>query len=442
MAAPSGHGTHRVPRAPGGLPLVGHAMSLIKDPLAFLDRQRGYGDIVEIRIGRRPAFILNHPDLVQAMLTGPSRRFDRGEIFTRARPLFGNGVAVADGKHHRDRRRVIQPLLNTTRLAPYLDAMADHTNARAASWSDGQSIDLNAEMADLTLNVVAATIFGQHLPAGAGSSIHHDLPIVVAGLARRAHGPTAALLDRVPTPERSRYRKALTGIHHVVDEVIAANPDSPTMARLSAGADEQQLHDDVTALLIGGSHTSAAAAAWLFILLGRHPQIRRRLDEEIDRVLGDRPAAPSDLPELIHTRHIVQETLRLYPPIWFFPRRAATDLRLGGHSIKRGTQVFYSPYAMHRDARWYSRPESFDPDRWDPTRRAQPPQGACIPFAAGVHACPGGDFALAELTLLTAAVTARWHLNPAPGSEPAPVAAATLGPAPITMTVSARPHPG
>ncbi|MFJ1843505.1 cytochrome P450 [Streptomyces sp. NPDC088146] len=157
---------------------------------------------------------------------------------------------------------------------------------------------------------------------------------------------------------------------------------------------------------------------------------------------ADRPATPSDLPDLIHTRHIVQETLRLYPPIWFFPRRAATDLQLGGHSIKRGTQVFYSPYAMHRDSRWYSRPESFDPDRWDPDRRAQPPRGACIPFATGVHGCPGGDFALAELTLITAAVTARWHLDPAPGSEPGPVAAATLGPASITMTVSARPHPG
>ncbi|MFJ4773788.1 cytochrome P450 [Streptomyces uncialis] len=442
MAAPSGRDTHRVPRAPGGLPLLGHAVSLIKDPLAFLDRQREYGDIVEIRIGRRPAYILNHPDLVHAMLTGPSRRFDRGEIFAKARPLFGDGVAVADGKHHRDRRRVIQPLLNTARLASYLDTMAEHTTTRAASWRDGQHIDLNAEMADLTLNVVAATIFGQHLPAGAGPSIHHNLPIVVAGLARRAYGPTAALLDRVPTRERKAYQNALTGIHRVVDEAVSANRDSPTLVRLSADTDERQLHDDVTSLLIGGSHTSAAAAAWLFILLGRHPRIRRRLDEEVGRVLGDRPVTPSDLPELILTRRIVQETLRLYPPIWFFPRRAATDLRLGGHSIERGTQVFYSPYAMHRDSRWYSEPESFDPDRWDPSRCSQPPPGASIPFAAGVHGCPGGDFALAELTLLTAAVTARWHLDPAPGRAPEAVAAATLGPAAVTMTVSARPHPG
>ncbi|MFJ6742586.1 cytochrome P450 [Streptomyces sp. NPDC091279] len=440
MTAPSGTGTSRAPRAPGGLPLLGHAVSLVRDPLAFLDRQRGYGDIVEIRIGRQPAYILNDPDLVHALLTGPTRRFDRGDIFTRARPLFGNGVAVADGTHHRDRRRVVQPLLNAKRLATYLDTMAEQTTARAASWSDGQDIDLNAEMADLTLNVVAATIFGQHLPAGFSSLIHHNLPIVVAGLARRAYGPAAALLDRVPSPERRKYRGALADIHRVVDELIQANRDTPTMARLAIGADEQQLHDDATSLIVGGSHTSASAAAWLFILLARHPQIRRRLDDEVDRVLGDRPVTPSDLPELLHTRHVVQETLRLYPPIWFFPRRAATDLRLGGHSIKRGTQLFYSPYALHRDARWYPRPESFDPDRWHPDNAAPPPPGACVPFAAGVHGCPGEDFALAELTLLAAAVTARWHLDPAPGPEPTPVAGATLGPAPLTMTVSAR-HP-
>ncbi|GGZ51117.1 cytochrome P450 [Streptomyces inusitatus] len=441
MTVPSEHGERRAPRAPGGLPLLGHAMSLVKDPLTFLDRQRRHGDVVEFRIGRRTAYLLNHPDLVHALLTGPGGRFDRGDIFTRARPLFGSGVAIADGKHHRDRRRVIQPLLNTTRLAAYLDSMADLAAARADGWSDGQNIDLNAEMADLSLNVVATTVFGQHLPAGVGAVVHHNLPVVVAGLARRAYGPAAALLDRLPSPERGKYRTALSAIHRVVDELISANPDSPALARLSVGTDERQLHDDATSLLIGGSHTSAAAAAWLFILLSGHPHIRRELQEEVDRVLGGRPAAPADLPELVHTRRVVQETLRLYPPIWLFPRRAATDLQLGGHTVKQGTQVFYSPYAMHRDSRWHPRPETFDPGRWNPDRHPQPPRGAYIPFAAGVHGCPGGDFALAELTLLTATVATRWQLDPVPGSDPRPVAGATLGPSPVTMTITARPLP-
>ncbi|WP_197363090.1 cytochrome P450, partial [Streptomyces clavuligerus] len=430
-----------IPLAPGCLPFLGHAVRLIGKPLAFLDEQRGRGDVVEFRIGRQPAYILNHPDLVQSLLTGSRRRFDRGEIFAIASPLFGNGVAVANGDHHRDRRRAVQPLLSHSRLETYLESMAELAAARADGWSDGRRIDLNAEMADVTMNVVAATVFGQSLPAGFGSVIHHQLPLVVAGLARRAYGPAAVLLDRVPNPERTKYRSALTRIHDVVDTLIAANRDTPTMTALSEGIDERQLHDDVTSLLIGGSHTSGAAASWLFILLSRHPEARRRLHQEVDRVLGGRSATPADLPALVHTRRVVQETLRLYPPVWLFPRRAADDLRLDGYPIMRGTQLFYSPYALHRDPRWYFRPDTFEPDRWDPDRHEQPPRGAYIPFAAGVHGCPGGDFALAELTLLAATLTAKWNLDLAPGSRPRPVAAATLGPEPVTMTVSRRSRP-
>ncbi|MGW3178862.1 cytochrome P450 [Kitasatospora sp. NPDC001119] len=430
----------RPPRAPGALPLLGHALRLARAPLAFLDAQRRYGDVVEFRIGPRPAYLLNHPDLVMALLTGPGGRFDRGEIFTKARPLFGAGVAVADGAHHRDRRRVVQPLLSAARLPGYLDTMAELATARAASWHHGQRLDLNAEMAGLTIDVVAATLFGRPLPAGFAAVVHRALPVVVAGVGRRAYGPAAALLDRLPGRERERYRTALDDIHGVVDALIDADPHNAGLTRLSAGADRRQLHDDVTSLLIGGSHTSGAAAAWLFILLSRHPELRRRVREEVGRVVGDRPVDPADLPALVLTHRVVRETLRLYPPIWLFPRRATGTVELGGHRFAPGAQIFYSPYALHRDPRWYRAPGTFDPDRWDPQRQPAPPRGAYLPFAAGVHGCPGGDFALAELALLTAAVSATWQLDPVPGSRPRPVAAATLGPAPLTVTVTA--HPG
>ncbi|MGV9317197.1 cytochrome P450 [Streptomyces sp. NPDC003691] len=440
-APTAAYGTGRHPaRAPGGLPLLGHALHLVRAPLAFLEAQRTHGDVVEFRIGRRPAYLLNHPDLVMNLLTGPGGRFGRGEIFTKARPLFGTGVAVADGTHHRDRRRAVQPLLNAAGLPGHLDTMARLANARADSWHHGRRIELTTETAGLALDVVAETLFGRALPPGFAETVHHALPVVVTGLGLRAYGPAAALADRWPGRERRRYRTALADIHRVVDTLIDADPDTPAMARLVAGTDRRQLHDDVTSLLIGGSHTSGAAAAWLFILLARHREIRRRVREEIRRVVGDRPVAPSDLPALVLTGRVVRETLRLYPPIWLFPRRAADWAEFGGHRLPPGAQIFYSPYALHRDPRWYRAPAVFDPDRWDPARHPAPPRGAYLPFAAGVHGCPGGDFALAELTLLTAAVSRRWHVDPLPGVRPRPVAAATLGPAAQPMTVTAVPY--
>ncbi|MFE3068473.1 cytochrome P450 [Streptomyces sp. NPDC059247] len=440
MKAPTAPAVRRPPRAPGGLPVLGHAVRLARSPLEFLDAQRSHGDVVEFRIGRRPAYLLNHPDLVLALLTGPGGRFDRGEIFTKAHPLFGTGVAVADGTHHRDRRRAVQPLLSAARLPGYIDTMARLVAARADSWRHGQDIDLNAETAGLALDAVARTLFGHPLPDGFADTVHRALPTVVTGLGLRAYGPAAALLDRWPGGERRRYRSALASVHGVVDSLVEANPHTPALTRLSAGTGQRQLHDDVTSLLIGGSHTSGAAAAWLFILLSRHPEIRRRVRGEVTGVVGDRPVEPGDLPALVLTGHVVRETLRLYPPIWLFPRCAADDVELGGHRFTRGAQIFYSPYALHRDPRWYRSPGTFDPDRWDPDRHPAPPRGAYLPFAAGVHGCPGGDFALAELTLLAAAVTRRWHLDPLPGVRARPLAAATLGPAPLTMTVTTRPN--
>ncbi|MFB8201793.1 cytochrome P450 [Kitasatospora purpeofusca] len=427
---------------PGGLPLLGHAVRLARAPLAFLDAQRAHGDVVEFRIGRRPAYLLNHPELVLTLLTGPGGRFDRGGIFAKARPLFGTGVAVADGTHHRNRRRVVQPLLSTARLPGYLDTMAGLAEALSGSLQHGARLDLNTVTAELALNVVAATLFGRPLPEGFAHTVHRALPTVVTGLGLRAYGPAAALLDRWPGPERRRYRSALADIHAVVDSLVDAEPDTPTLTRLSTGADRAQLHDDVTSLLIGGSHTSAAAAAWTFILLARHPAVRRQVHDEVDRTVGHRPVRATDLPALDLTGRVVRETLRLYPPIWLFPRHTTGETEIGGHRFPQGVQFFYSPYALHRDPRWYRAPDTFDPDRWILDGRPAPPNGAYLPFAAGVHGCPGGDFALAELTLLTAAVARRWHLDPVPGSRPRPVAAATLGPSPVTMTVSRRPDPG
>nr|WP_308288046.1 cytochrome P450 [Streptomyces corallincola] len=428
----------RPPRVPGGLPLVGHAVGLLTDPLAFLDRQRALGDLVEFRLGRQPAYVVNHPDLLLAVLTGPAGRFDRGDTFTKAEPLFGRGVVVANGVHHRDRRRAVQPLLGSARLPGYLDTLADLVAARTAVWEDGGTIDLNAETAELAMDSVAATVFGRPMPPGCAHILHRALPVIVGGLARRAYGPAAALLDRLPGRERTRYHSALADVHRVVDALVEEHRTNPVLAELAAGADAKQVHDDVTSLLIGGGHTTGAAAAWIFLLLSRHPRVRDRVRREIDRVVGDGPVTSAHLPDLVLTHRVVQETLRLYPPIWLFPRRAVTACEVGGHPLKAGAQVFYSPYSLHRDPRWFPEPESFDPDRWDPALHPQPPRGAYLPFGAGRHSCPGKDLALGELTLLTAAVAARWQLDPEPGGDLVPVPEATLGPAPVRMTVTAR----
>jgi pentalenene oxygenase len=422
--------------APGALPLLGHTGQLALRPLAFLDGQRRHGEITRIRIGRRPAYLLNHPDLVHALLTAPTRRFDRGDIFREGRGLLGNGLAVADGEHHRARRRAIQPLFQRDRLPGHLPVMAEYATARAAAWRAGQRFDLTGETTRLALAVVSHALFGAPPPDHDLRVIQRQLPAFFQGVAYRAYGPRF-LLTHLPTPERARYTAAVATLRKTVERLVAAHRGSPALSGIGAETDEAQLVDDVASLLTGGAHTTAATAAWVFHLLDRHPAVRARVHAEADAVLGDRAVRPGDLPHLTYIRCVVTETLRCYPPVWLFPRRATVPVTLGGHDFPAGTQLFYSPYVIHRDPRFHPDPEVFDPDRW--TRAPHPPRTAYLPFGAGAHGCPGGDFAQAELALLVAAVTHRWHLRPDTPATPRP--GTLLTPSPATVTVLPRPTP-
>ncbi|WP_461017079.1 cytochrome P450 [Streptomyces daliensis] len=424
-----------IPTVPGALPLLGHTARLAAGPLAFLEAQRRQGDITRIRLGRRPAYLLNHPGLVRALLTAPTRQFDRGDIFREGRGLLGEGLAVADGEHHLTRRRTVQPLFQKSRLPDHFPAMAEHATARARSWRAGQRFALNAEMTDLALTVISHTLFGAPLSDHDLRTIRRHLPGFFQGVAYRGYGPRA-LLDGVPTPERARYRAAVTTLRAMFEKLVAAHRDSPALAAIGEGADEAQLVDDV-ASLVTGAHTTASTAAWVFHLLDRHPDVRARVREEADTVVGDRDVRPDDIPRLTYTGHVLTETLRYYPPVWLFPRRATVPVTLGGHEFPAGTQLFYSPYVIHRDPRFHPRPTVFDPGRWTGARAgASPHRTAYLPFGAGVHGCPGGDYALAELVLLVAAVGRRWHLRPDARAVPRP--RTILAPSPVTVTVEPR----
>jgi pentalenene oxygenase len=419
------------------MPLFGHAISLARRPLEFLDGQRRLGDVTRIRLGRQPAYLLNHPDLVHALLTAPSSQFDRGEIFREGRGLLGNGIAVADGVHHRERRRAIQPVFRHGRLPDYFPVMAEHSTDLARSLRSGLRFDLNERVGDLTLAVIAHALFGTRLPDEDVRTIRRHLPAFFAGVAYRGYGPRV-LLDRLPTPERARYRRAVTTLRATFERLVADHRESPAVARIAADADETQLVDDV-ASLISGAHTAASTAAWAFHLLEQHPDVRDRVHREIDDVVGARDVRPEDIAGLAYLRQVLAETLRCFPPIWLFPRRATAAVTLGGYRFPAGAQLLYSPYVIHRDPRFHPDPAGFDPDRWSGERGGPQPGVAYLPFGEGVHGCPGGDFALSELVLLIAAVGQRWHLRPDPGVVPVP--RTVLAPSPVQVMVLARTPP-
>jgi cytochrome P450 len=192
---------------------------------------------------------------------------------------------------------------------------------------------------------------------------------------------------------------------------------------------DRQLRDEVMTMFLAGHETTANLLSWAWYLLGRHPDIEARLHDEIDRVLAGRPPTAADVPRLVHTEHVVLETMRLYPPAFVIGREAIKEYTLGGYRLPAGTTILMSQWVVHRDARWHDEPLRFDPDRWAPEVAERLPKYAYFPFGGGPRICIGNRFAMLEAVLIVATIAQQVRFNIEGRREVTPWPAITLRPA-------------
>jgi cytochrome P450 len=244
-------------------------------------------------------------------------------------------------------------------------------------------------------------------------------------------GQPLGLPDWLPGDARRRKRRALDVMDDLFRELLrrwpaAGGPEDVLGPLLSGtGIDNRaQARDEALTLLHAGHETMAAGLAWTCYLLAAHPDVQEHVAQEVAGLPTGRPATAEDLPRLCRTGRVVKESLRLYTPTWtLFPRQAVREVDLGGYSISRGSWVFIFPYALHRNPRWFDRPEEFDPERFAPGRVECIAPGAYIPFGAGSHLCLGARFAPAAMTLIVATILRDFRLALAAGQgvpEPEP----------------------
>jgi cytochrome P450 len=223
--------------------------------------------------------------------------------------------------------------------------------------------------------------------------------------------------------------------HGDLISILARARDEETGAPMSS----RQLRDEATTLVIAGSETTGNTIAWACYLLARHPEIQQSLAAEAERVLADGDPDYETLNKLPFTRAVITETLRLYSPVWILPRRALTDVELGGYLIPAGSRMLFSPYALNRDPRLHRAPDLFDPDRWTTDYTRSDLRASFFPFGQGIHNCIGEGFAWTEATLLLSTIAARWQLRLADGADVHPVTSSTLVPSELPITVTRRP---
>ena len=388
------------------------------DPLRFLeDLGQSDGDIVPFSLAGRPAFLLKHPDLVEAVLVTHHQKFVKAEGLHRATRLLGNGLLTAEGSCHRRQRAVIQPAFHRQQLERYAAIMVTEAARWRDRWRHQQVVDVVSEAGALTLTIVGRTLFGVDVES-ISEEVRQALKIASDSL-----DPLVTLLApaRRVRPQRERLIDIIDELvvhHRHRREQASEDGDSDILISLLLAAQEagpdvitDQLRDDALTILLAGHDTIANALAWTWILLAQCPEAGAQLETEVETVLGSRLATAADIPALRFTRRVLAESMRLRPPAWIVARTASEEHELGGIRIAEGSLILISQHLMHRDARFFPNPSVFDPDRWLDEQQVGRPRLAYLPFSAGPRACIGEGFAWMEGVLLLATFAQRWQLR-------------------------------
>lgn len=415
-----------LPPGPKGLPVVGVAPKVLKDPLGFFfGAFQQYGDVVYFPIGAKKFYVLSHPDHVQYILQETNRNYLKASTYEKLKPLLGNGLVTSEGAYWLRQRRLIQPAFHRKRLAALASVMTDCATNMLDRWQSaadkGQALNVVDEFMRVTLDVVSQTMFSTSA-AGSADEIGRNLPIILERTNERIW--EAVDLAWLPTPRNRQYQKALSKLDAVIYGIIKQRRQSKenfddllTMLLESADAEtgermtDTQLRDEVMTIYLAGHETTANALSWGWYLLAQHPEVVTRLRAEADAVLQGRIPTAEDAPNLKYTRMVIDEVLRLYPSVWSIARRPLEADEIGGYRIPPGAVVSLSPYITHRHPAFWDEPEKFDPERFSPEHSANRHPFAYFPFGGGPRLCIGNNFALMEATLILAMIVQRYELS-------------------------------
>ncbi|WNV84571.1 cytochrome P450 [Umezawaea sp. Da 62-37] len=406
-------------------------VQLIRDRLSLVTSAADeYGDAVRIAIGPKTLYLFNHPDHAKHVLADNADNYTKGIGLMQAKRVLGDGLLTSDGDLWRAQRRVIAPVFQTKRLASQAEVVADEAGAlvaRLRAHIGHGPVNILHELTDLTIRVLSRTLLDADL--GGFPTLGRSFE-AVQDQAMFEMVSLNMIPSWVPLPKQVRFKRARKDLQGAVDWLVRHRDANPTdgddvLARLiestrgeaDPAVGRRRMRDELITLLLAGHETTASTLGWSFHLAGRHPEVWERLHREAVEVLGDGPPRYEDLHRLTYTAAVLQESVRLYPPVWILTRIARADDVIGGYHVPAGSDVLICPYTLHRHPDYWPRPEVFDPDRFDRDRSAARPRYSYIPFGAGPRFCVGNNLGLLEATFVLAMVARDLRLVQEPGHK-------------------------
>lgn len=436
---PSAIGTSAPPGPPGRM-VLGSLLEFLREPLGFLTHAGSYGDLVHFRLGPHSAYLVKSPEYLHEVFVKQVERISRHLLSRKAaRKFVGDSLALIEGEQHRRDRKLIMQAFHPRRMEGYATIMIDETQRMLQRWQGQTEVGVDHEMQDLALRIACRTLFGVEVSRKTDQIIAAmaDFQRV---LSIEAHN-VIPLPDWLPIPHKIRMRKTIATLHEFVLSIIREKKQSKKdggdlISTLLAAVDEetgrglteQQVHDHIIFLFVAGHETTSNLLAWVPYLLERNPEENAVLMQEIDRTLGDRTLAWTDLSRFVYLEQVVKETLRLYPSAWLLGRSVVADLSLGPYTVRRGSSLFMSPFITQRDARSFAEPTRFRPERFAAGAERSIPRFAYFPFGSGITSCIGAQFALMSAKIALGAILQRYQLRSVCNDEVPPGGFITLRP--------------
>jgi len=376
-----------------------------------------HGDTYRVYVPSRHSYtyVIHHPDDVKRVLVSNYRNYTKGPGIDRIKLLLGKGIMTSEGEMWKRQRAMMQPCFHRRVLTQFASLIAQANDRFIARWealaARGELVNITEEMSDLTLEIVMRSIIGRDLERVTQQLGANPFEVVAKDSARNLQfvykfRSLAGLVREMIARRRARPEEE----HFDYLAMLMSARDKES----GRGMGEGELIDEILTLIVAGHETTASGLNWTWYLLSQHSEVEARLHAELDA--AQELAAPSlvQVEALTYTQQIVNEALRLYPPGWVLSRRTIEPDVLGGYALPARTNVLLPLYLIHRHPRFWSNPETFDPDRFAPEHEAERPRFAYMPFAAGPRHCIGETFALYEMLVHLYKVARRYRLRYVP----------------------------
>jgi cytochrome P450 len=438
-------GGREVP-GPRGHPVLGNTLGFKNDIIGTLMAGfRDYGDIVKFRgVGPLfPIYLYAHPDYAMRALKDNAENYPRTPLVrSKWHMVVGDGLICIEGDYWRDQRKLAQPSFDPKLLQSFDGLIGNETELMLEHWEGfaerGESFDVAREMVHLALANLGGAMFSADWRQEA--LVMADAVEFTIGYAYKLLTQPVVLPENVPTPANRRFKEARQTLEQIMERMIGRRrgideqPKDLLGALLSArdaetgeGLSEYQVRSHLMTFMFGGHETVAVGLAWTWWLLSKHPEVLRKLEAEIDEKLnGERPNFENTR-QLEYLTRVINESLRIRPPVWLMSRMPTEDDEVGGYRIPAGSQILISSYVSHNHTDFWENPEGFDPERWLPDAVAARPKHAWFPFSGGPHQCIGGYFGLMEMSIVIPQILQRFELELFPGHKVEAKPGITLG---------------